>query len=81
MNAVHRQTSRHAIRKQPRTARRPAGRDEHVFLLGYAWQRGWLPVGEAALLKAIEMNGAAVPMNQAAFAWGRNAALDLPAVR
>ena len=53
----------------------------NVFLLGYAWQRGWIPLGEAALLKAIEMNGAAVAMNQAAFAWGRQAALDLPAVR
>ena len=53
----------------------------NVFMLGYAWQRGWIPLGEAALLKAIELNGAAVPMNQAAFAWGRQAALDLPAVR
>ena len=53
----------------------------NVFLLGYAWQRGWIPLGEAALLKAIELNGAAVPMNQAAFAWGRQAALDRPAVR
>jgi indolepyruvate ferredoxin oxidoreductase len=53
----------------------------NVFVLGYAWQRGWIPLGEAALLRAIEMNGAAVPMNQAAFAWGRQAALDLPAVR
>jgi len=53
----------------------------NVFLLGYAWQRGWIPLGEAALLRAIELNGAAVPMNQAAFAWGRQAALDLPTVR
>jgi indolepyruvate ferredoxin oxidoreductase len=53
----------------------------NVFLLGYAWQRGWIPLGESALQKAIEMNGAAVPMNQAAFAWGRQAAVDLTAVR
>jgi indolepyruvate ferredoxin oxidoreductase len=53
----------------------------NVFVLGYAWQRGWIPLGEAALRKAIELNGAAVPMNQAAFAWGRQAALDLPSVR
>jgi indolepyruvate ferredoxin oxidoreductase len=53
----------------------------NVFVLGYAWQRGWIPLGEAALQKAIELNGAAVPMNQAAFAWGRQAAIDLPAVR
>ena len=53
----------------------------NVFLLGYAWQSGWIPLGEASLLRAIELNGAAVPMNQAAFAWGRQAALDLAAVR
>ncbi|HSV79887.1 MAG TPA: indolepyruvate ferredoxin oxidoreductase family protein [Ramlibacter sp.] len=53
----------------------------NVFVLGYAWQLGWIPLGEAALQRAIEMNGAAVPMNQAAFAWGRQAALDLAAVR
>ena len=53
----------------------------NVFLLGYAWQRGWIPLSEASLKKAIELNGAAVPMNQAAFAWGRQAALDLAAVR
>ena len=32
----------------------------NVFLLGYAWQKGWIPLQEAALLKAIELNGAAV---------------------
>jgi indolepyruvate ferredoxin oxidoreductase len=53
----------------------------NVFILGYAWQRGWIPLGEAALQRAIELNGAAVPMNKAAFAWGRQAALDLPKVR
>ncbi len=53
----------------------------NVFVLGYAWQRGWIPLAEASLHKAIELNGAAVPMNRAAFAWGRQAALDLPAVR
>jgi len=53
----------------------------NVFLLGYAWQKGLVPLGEAALLRAIELNGAAVTMNQAAFAWGRLAALDLAPVR
>lgn len=53
----------------------------NVFVLGYAWQRGWIPLREASLQKAISLNGAAVPMNQAAFAWGRQAAIDLPAVR
>ncbi len=53
----------------------------NVFVLGYAWQKGWIPLGQAALLRAIELNGAAVPMNQAAFAWGRKAALDLATVQ
>ncbi len=53
----------------------------NMFLLGYVWQRGWIPLGEAALQQAITLNGVAVAMNQAAFAWGRQAALDLPAVR
>ena len=53
----------------------------NVFLLGFALQKGWVPLQEASLRKAIELNGAAVPMNLAAFAWGRQAALDLGAVR
>ncbi|WP_240635928.1 indolepyruvate ferredoxin oxidoreductase family protein [Caldimonas tepidiphila] len=53
----------------------------NVFVLGYAWQKGWVPLGEAALMRAIELNGAAVEMNKAAFAWGRQAALDLAKVR
>jgi indolepyruvate ferredoxin oxidoreductase len=31
----------------------------NLFLLGYAWQKGWVPVSEASLDKAIELNGAA----------------------
>jgi indolepyruvate ferredoxin oxidoreductase len=53
----------------------------NVFLLGYAWQKGWIPLQESSLMRAIELNGAAVGMNQAAFTWGRQAAIDLPAVR
>jgi indolepyruvate ferredoxin oxidoreductase len=40
-----------------------------------------VPLGEAALLRAIELNGAAVDMNKAAFAWGRQAAIDIAPVR
>ena len=50
------------------------------FLLGFAWQKGMIPVSEAAILKAIELNGAAVAMNTAAFLWGRRAAVDRAAV-
>ncbi len=52
----------------------------NLFLLGYAWQKGWVPIGHAALVRAIELNGAAVPMNLAAFGWGRLAANDLAQV-
>ncbi len=43
----------------------------NTLLLGLAWQRGLVPVGEAAILRAIELNGAAVGLNQRAFLWGR----------
>ncbi len=52
----------------------------NMFMLGYAAQRGLLPVSLEAIDKAIEMNGAAVELNRQAFAWGRVAAADLPAV-
>jgi indolepyruvate ferredoxin oxidoreductase len=52
----------------------------NMFMLGFAWQRGWIALAEASLVRAIEINGAAVEMNKAAFAWGRQAALDPAAV-
>jgi indolepyruvate ferredoxin oxidoreductase len=48
----------------------------NMFMLGIAWQRGWLPVSRAALMRAIELNGVAVSDNQLAFEWGRHAAWD-----
>ncbi|WP_077033191.1 indolepyruvate ferredoxin oxidoreductase family protein [Pelomonas sp. KK5] len=53
----------------------------NMFMLGYAWQKGWIPLQRESLTQAIELNGTAVAMNQGAFAWGRQAALDLEAVR
>jgi indolepyruvate ferredoxin oxidoreductase len=47
------------------------------MMMGYAYQKGWLPLGQEALLRAIELNGQQVPNNLAAFAWGRRAAHDL----
>ncbi|MGK8209383.1 indolepyruvate ferredoxin oxidoreductase family protein [Burkholderia cenocepacia] len=47
----------------------------NVFMLGYAYQRGLIPVGAEAIHAAIELNGAAVSSNQAAFLWGRRIAL------
>jgi indolepyruvate ferredoxin oxidoreductase len=52
----------------------------NLFMLGYAFQKGLVPVSSEAINKAIELNGAAVKMNQAAFLWGRRAAVDLAAV-
>ncbi len=52
----------------------------NMFMLGYAFQKGLVPVSGAAINKAIELNGAAVKMNQAAFLWGRRAGADLAAV-
>ena len=52
----------------------------NMLMLGVAWQKGLVPLSEEAVLKAIELNGAAVALNQAAFAWGRRAAHDLAAV-
>ncbi len=43
----------------------------NTMLLGVAWQRGLVPVGEAAVMRAIELNGAAVSLNRRAFLWGR----------
>jgi indolepyruvate ferredoxin oxidoreductase len=52
----------------------------NLFLLGYAWQQGLVPVSEAAIERAIELNGTAVSMSRAAFLWGRRAAHDPAAV-
>jgi indolepyruvate ferredoxin oxidoreductase len=52
----------------------------NIFLVGYAWQRGGLPLSADAIEQAIALNGEAVAMNQAAFRWGRRAAVDLAAV-
>ncbi|MDI4234997.1 indolepyruvate ferredoxin oxidoreductase family protein [Bradyrhizobium sp. Arg237L] len=52
----------------------------NAFLLGFAFQRGAVPMSLEALMKAIELNGAAVDMNKMAFSWGRLAAHDLARV-
>ncbi len=52
----------------------------NMFLLGYAFQQGLLPVGEAALMRAIELNGVSIDFNKKAFGWGRYAAVDAAAV-
>jgi indolepyruvate ferredoxin oxidoreductase len=51
----------------------------NTLLLGLAWQRGTVPVTEASLVRAIELNGTAVGLNRRAFLWGRILA-ERPAV-
>jgi indolepyruvate ferredoxin oxidoreductase len=53
----------------------------NMFMLGYAFQKGWVPVSAEALERAIELNGVAVEFNRKSFLWGRRAAVDLERVR
>ncbi len=52
----------------------------NIFLVGYAYQLGALPLAAASIEQAIELNGEAVEMNKAAFHWGRRAAVEPAAV-
>jgi len=52
----------------------------NIFLVGYAFQIGALPLSAEAIERAIELNGEAVEMNKAAFRFGRYAAIDRAAV-
>ncbi|HUK06356.1 MAG TPA: indolepyruvate ferredoxin oxidoreductase family protein [Stellaceae bacterium] len=52
----------------------------NLFMLGYAWQKGLVPLSREAIERAIELNAVGVEMNKRAFAWGRLAAHDLGAV-
>lgn len=44
------------------------------IILGFAWQRGWIPLRRESLIRAIELNGAAVEKNKRAFEIGRSEA-------
>ena len=52
----------------------------NMFMLGYAWQKGRIPLSAAAIERAIEINGVAVASNLSAFDWGRRTAADRDAV-
>lgn len=52
----------------------------NMFMLGFAWQKGHVPLAEASIMKAIELNGVSVQFNKTAFTWGRTAAHDLPSL-
>jgi indolepyruvate ferredoxin oxidoreductase len=52
----------------------------NIFLVGYAYQLGAVPLAAASIERAIELNGEAVEMNKAAFHWGRRAVVEPAAV-
>ena len=52
----------------------------NLFLLGFAYQRGQIPLGADALERAVALNGVATDANLRAFRWGRAAAHDPAAV-
>ncbi len=47
------------------------------MILGYAWQKGWVPLRRESLARAIELNDVQVKNNLTAFEWGRHAAQHL----
>ena len=51
------------------------------LILGYAWQKGRVPLSLAALMRAMELNGVQVDNNKAAFEWGRQCAANLQQVQ
>lgn len=51
------------------------------LLLGFAWQKGRVPLTHASLMRAMELNGVQVDNNKAAFEWGRRCAHDLASVQ
>ena len=52
----------------------------NMFMLGYAWQRGWVPISGVAIARAIELNGVSIEFNLKSFLWGRRMAHDRVAV-
>jgi indolepyruvate ferredoxin oxidoreductase len=48
----------------------------NLFMLGYAWQKGYVPLSVEAIERAVELNGVAIDFNKKSFLWGRRAAVD-----
>ncbi len=53
----------------------------NFFMLGYAYQKGYIPVSGEAIEEAIALNGVAVEFNKQAFLWGRRSVVDIHAVK
>jgi indolepyruvate ferredoxin oxidoreductase len=43
----------------------------NILLMGYAWQKGLIPLKRESIEAAIDLNGVAIPFNKRAFALGR----------
>jgi len=52
----------------------------NLFLVGYAWQKGLIPLQKESIFQSIALNGVKVEWNQQAFEWGRRAAHNLESV-
>jgi indolepyruvate ferredoxin oxidoreductase len=50
------------------------------MILGYAWQKGWVPLALDSIMRAMELNNVAIEQNKIAFTWGRRAAHDWASV-
>lgn len=48
----------------------------NIFVVGYAWQKGLIPLTKKSIFRAIELNGVAIDANKKAFNYGRLAAHD-----
>jgi indolepyruvate ferredoxin oxidoreductase len=77
-------TIRNAVKANPdfvdfsMIARKVCGDEifSNILMLGFAWQRGFIPISDAAIEEAIQLNGVAIQANIAAFRWGRLIAHD-----
>ncbi|MDG2034047.1 MAG: 2-oxoacid:acceptor oxidoreductase family protein, partial [Rhodospirillales bacterium] len=49
----------------------------NIFMMGYAFQKGLIPLSLKSIQKSIDLNGVSVASNQRAFSWGRAAAANL----
>ncbi len=48
----------------------------NIFMLGFTYQRGLIPLEQSSIEKAMEINGLSVEGNKLAFLWGRRTAHD-----
>jgi indolepyruvate ferredoxin oxidoreductase len=52
----------------------------NLMMVGFAFQSGWLSLDTQSFAAAIQLNGTATAMNDAAFRWGRSLAVDQASV-